>query len=83
VLFLVYHANKEPSFNPPPPREVIQKDMTLEELRLYDGVKKSNIFLALKGVIFDVSGSDFYSPGGSYHLLAGHDASISLGKMKQ
>ena len=37
VLFLVYEANKEPSFNPPPPKKRIEKDMTFEELKQYNG----------------------------------------------
>lgn len=33
------------------------------------------IYLAVNGTIFDVSaGRDYYGPGGSYHGLAGHDA---------
>ena len=39
------------------------------------------MFVALKGVIYDVSSSDFYSVGGGYHHFAGHDASINLAKM--
>jgi membrane-associated progesterone receptor component len=37
--------------------------------------------VALRGVIYDVSTSDFYGVGGGYHQFAGHDASINLGKM--
>lgn len=39
------------------------------------------IYIALKGVIYDVSSSAFYAPGGGYHQFAGHDASINLAKM--
>jgi hypothetical protein len=35
----------------------IQADMTLAELKQYDGEVKPEIFLALKGVIYDVSSS--------------------------
>ena len=28
VLFLVYQANKEPEFNPEPPKKVIKMDLT-------------------------------------------------------
>ena len=37
--------------------------------------------MALKGVIYDVSSSEFYGVGGGYHHFAGHDASINLAKM--
>ncbi len=39
------------------------------------------MFLALKGVIYDVTGSDFYGKGGAYGLFSGHDASVNLAKM--
>jgi len=35
----------------------------------------------LKGSVFDVSNADFYKPGGPYHVLAGHDASVALARM--
>jgi predicted heme/steroid binding protein len=81
VLFLVYQANKEPSFNPPPPPVRFQADLTYEELRKHDGVINKTVFVALKGVIYDVSSSEFYGVGGGYHQFAGHDASINLAKM--
>jgi len=37
--------------------------------------------LALKGIIYDVSNSDFYSKGGAYSVFSGHDASVNLAKM--
>ena len=37
--------------------------------------------MALKGVIYDVSGSWFYKKNGPYGKFAGHDASINLAKM--
>lgn len=58
ILFLVYQANKEPEFNPPPPQPKPEpKDLTYEELRNYDGVKDKKVYVALKGVIYDVSAS--------------------------
>lgn len=82
VLFLVYQANKEPSFNAPPPKpRPANTNLTYEQLRKFDGVANSNVYVALKGVIYDVSSSDFYGVGGGYHQFAGHDASINLAKM--
>ncbi len=37
--------------------------------------------MALRGVIYDVSNSDFYSKGGAYSVFSGADASINLAKM--
>lgn len=54
--------------------------MTLEELSKY-GAQNDRILLALKGIIYDVSNSDFYSKGGAYAVFSGHDASVSLAKM--
>lgn len=82
ILFLVYQANKEPSFNPPPPRpKPVPVNLSYQELRQYDGVSNPKVYVALKGIIYDVSSSDFYSVGGGYHQFAGHDASVNLAKM--
>ena len=81
ILFLVYQANKEPEFKPVPPKEVIKMDLTAEQLKNYDGIQSKNTFLALKGTIYDVTGSSFYEPGSGYHSFTGKDASINLAKM--
>lgn len=39
------------------------------------------MLLALRGVIYDVSGSDFYSKDGAYSVFSGNDASVNLAKM--
>ena len=54
-----------------------------EALHEYDGVHRKQIYLAVKGRVFDVcSGADFYGPeGGGYSALAGQDASRALGIM--
>lgn len=56
-------------------------DLTVEQLREYDGIKNKLTFLALKGVIYDVTGSSFYEPGSGYHAFTGRDSSINLAKM--
>jgi len=55
--------------------------MTFEELKHYNGVDTPTVYIALKGLVFDVSEADFYKPGGPYNVLAGHDASVALAKM--
>lgn len=54
--------------------------MSLEELFTY-GPENERVLLALKGVIYDVSNSDFYSKDGAYSVFSGHDASVNLAKM--
>jgi membrane-associated progesterone receptor component len=82
ILFLVYQANKEPSFNPPPARpKPAPVNLSFQELRKFDGVSDPKVYVALKGSIYDVSSSDFYAVGGGYHQFAGYDASINLAKM--
>jgi hypothetical protein len=39
------------------------------------------VYLALKSIIYDVTGSPFYEVGSGYHVFTGHDASINLAKM--
>eukprot|EP01016_Furgasonia_blochmanni_P007243 TRINITY_DN1289_c0_g6_i4.p1 TRINITY_DN1289_c0_g6~~TRINITY_DN1289_c0_g6_i4.p1 ORF type:complete len:240 (-),score=40.96 TRINITY_DN1289_c0_g6_i4:247-966(-) len=57
------------------------KEFTLEELAQCDGIKNPKVYLAIKGTVLDVSKSEFYSPGGSYHVFAGKDCSVALAKM--
>ena len=58
------------------------KEFTRSSLREFTGEGGKPIYLALKGVVFDVSkGRDFYGPGGGYAVLGGRDASRALGKM--
>lgn len=51
-----------------------------EELAVYDGEDPDKpIYLALDGLVYDVTpGKEFYQTGGSYHMLAGTDASALL-----
>ncbi|KAI5851975.1 cytochrome b5-like heme/steroid binding domain-containing protein [Tricharina praecox] len=63
------------SLNPP-------KDdpISLEELATADGSDPNKVWVAIKGVVFDVSGNKSYLPGGSYNVFAGKDASRGLAK---
>lgn len=74
-----------PAAEPPaPPAKPVQLgEVTLEELRAYDGSDpKKPLLIAIKGQIYDVSMSRmFYGPGGPYALFAGHDASRALALM--
>ncbi|KAJ6818733.1 putative steroid-binding protein 3 [Iris pallida] len=73
-----------PAVPPPPPAEPVQMgDVTLEELKAFDGSDPGKpLLMAIKGNIFDVSVSRmFYGPGGPYALFAGRDASRALALM--
>ena len=53
--------------------------MTYEELAKYSQGDK--IYLACKGLIFDVSDCEMYKEKGNYRCFAGKDASVALAKM--
>jgi membrane-associated progesterone receptor component len=70
--------------------EVEEKDpprnFTLKQLSHFDGTKDGDddkpVYLALNGIVFDVSeGRNFYGPGGPYELFAGHECGVALAKM--
>ncbi|KAG6461736.1 membrane-associated progesterone receptor component 2 [Manduca sexta] len=58
----------------------IRKDMTVAELRQYDGTQPDGrVLLAVNSWIFDVTrGRRFYGPGGPYAAFGGKDASRGL-----
>jgi len=87
IVYLLYkilfQKDEEPVFNPEPPMPPMKKqDMTLQQLRQYDGVSEASagrICVAVNGKIFDVTkGKRFYGPGGPYSGFAGRDASRGL-----
>jgi len=87
ILVLVYKIFKGRSDDddngpkPDPPLPKMKKqDMTLEELRKYDGIQgDGRVLCAINGRVFDVTkGKRFYGPGGPYSSFAGHDASRAL-----
>jgi predicted heme/steroid binding protein len=49
-------------------------------LRKY-GAENERVLLALRGIIYDVSSSDFYCKNGAYSVFSGYDASVNLAKM--
>ncbi|XP_034825262.1 membrane-associated progesterone receptor component 1-like [Maniola jurtina] len=86
ILYLVYKIVKshfesvEPAAPPPPPMPKLRKDMTVAELKKYDGTDaEGRVLLAVNGIIFDVTrGKRFYGPGGPYSAFAGKDATRGL-----
>ncbi|VDO36664.1 unnamed protein product [Haemonchus placei] len=88
LLVLFYRWLKrrgEPEIALPKPVTVAplpKQDMTLAELRKYDGAQDEHVLFALNGTIYDVSrGRNFYGPGGPYSAFAGRDATRALSTM--
>lgn len=86
-VFLVYKIffSRQQSQRSPVKREpelppLKKQDMTLQDIRKYDGTNTDGrILVAVNGKVFDVTqGKNFYGPGGPYHAFAGHDASRGL-----
>jgi len=80
ILFQKEDEPVAPADPPPPPLK--KQDMTLQQLKIYDGVSEEGggrICVAVNGKVFDVTrGKRFYGPGGPYSGFAGRDASRGL-----
>jgi membrane-associated progesterone receptor component len=62
------------------------RDFSPEELRKMDGTNGNPVYVAVRGVIYDVSSrATFYGPGGPYHIFAGRDAAraLALGSLEE
>merc|ERR1711936_1330031 len=85
IIILIYKIFKsddsQPSEPPPPPLpRMKKKDMTLTELKKYDGSgPDERVCVGVLGKIYDVTkGKRFYGPGGPYSGFSGRDASRGL-----
>ncbi|XP_075972646.1 membrane-associated progesterone receptor component 1-like [Anticarsia gemmatalis] len=86
IVYLVYKIIKsnfesEVTVPAPAPRlPKLRKDMTVAEIKNYDGTQPDGrVLLAVNGIIFDVTaGKRFYGPGGPYAAFAGRDATRGL-----
>lgn len=60
--------------------QVPDRVLTIEQLKAFDGTDPSlPIYVGLDGLVFDVTaGKEFYVPGGSYHFIAGRNATQAL-----
>lgn len=52
---------------------------TRAELSAFNGKDKSQVYVAIKGEVYDVSSLNNYAPGKPYHKLVGKDISRLLG----
>lgn len=87
IVYLIYKILFPNNDTKPAVPEVVlpplkKQDMTLQQLRKYDGLSpdsEGRICVAVNGKIFDVSrGRRFYGPEGPYSGFAGRDASRGL-----
>jgi len=84
LLYKILFQKEQEEVPPPEPAKppVKKQDMTLQQLRVYDGESEEcggSICVAVNGKVFDVTrGKRFYGPGGPYSGFAGRDASRGL-----
>ncbi|KAH0622722.1 hypothetical protein JD844_025264 [Phrynosoma platyrhinos] len=77
-------AQREPELRfGPAPRQRPVRLFTEAELGGYDGREEDQpIYIAVKGVVFDVtSGKEFYGKGAPYNALVGKDSTRGIAKM--
>lgn len=59
-----------------PPKDDI---ISVAELNMANGTgEDKKCYVAIKGIVYDVTGKTSYQPNGSYHVFAGKDASRAL-----
>lgn len=83
LLYKIFSGRKPEEISAPPVPQIPplkKQDMTLEQLRKYDGHDEDGrVCIAVNGKIFDVTkGKKFYGPGGPYQAFAGRDATRGL-----
>ncbi|KAL1891325.1 hypothetical protein Cpir12675_005009 [Ceratocystis pirilliformis] len=61
-----------------PPKDDL---ISLESLAEANGAEGSKCYVAIKGIVYDVTGNKSYQPGGPYAAFAGKDASRALAKV--
>ena len=69
------------------PKEAVELDPPKDDPILLDYLSHCTgkeegypTLVAIKGIVFDVSKNEVYSPGKGYNVFAGRDASAALGK---
>lgn len=79
ALLSICSSNESKIKNAPNPVRLF----TEEELQRYDGREDGQpIYMAIKGVVFDVTtGKEFYGKGAPYNALVGKDSTRAVAKM--
>jgi len=78
LVYLRLRPNTKAALPPPPPPTVF-RTFTPPDLQPFNGADRPEVYLAVRGRVFDVSsGRNFYGPGGPYQNFAGRDASRGL-----
>ncbi|KAL7268741.1 hypothetical protein RUND412_008621 [Rhizina undulata] len=67
---------KEPVQLAPPKDDPI----TAAQLAEYSGEPGKQVYVAIKGTVFDVTGNPSYAKGGKYNVFTGKDSSRALAK---
>lgn len=80
ATFGAFVGSKINNSNPQTVQTVGLPQFTPEKLQTFDGTDPNKpIYVGLDGLVYDVTpGKEFYQVGGSYHDLAGKDASKDL-----
>jgi len=61
----------------------MSSEFTLEQLAQFNGEGGGDVYISVKGVIYNVTpAKEFYGPGGSYHVFAGRECARALASMK-
>lgn len=78
--YLTHTAGREPEDDFVMPEPLSKQDMTLEQLKQYDGKgSDGRVCMAILGKVYDCTkGRKFYGPGGPYSTFAGRDATRAL-----
>ncbi|MES1907011.1 MAG: hypothetical protein MHM6MM_000214 [Cercozoa sp. M6MM] len=67
-------------------KKVPDRVFTAEELTPFNGTEGEDIYVALDGLVYNMSshetGPAFYGPEGAYHAFAGKDATVALATME-
>lgn len=58
------------------------RDFTHEQLKTFKGKRDTEIYVAIRGIVYDVSPArDMYGEGQGYHCFAGREATRAFAKM--
>lgn len=79
-ILITHTAGREPEDDFVMPEPLAKQDMTLEQLKQYDGKgPDGRVCMAILGKVYDCTkGRKFYGPGGPYSTFAGRDATRAL-----